>query len=399
MPNIKYPLSNLTRHVSFVAVLALLVPGVNAQQAAQQTPPVFTSEANVARIDVRVTDRSGKPIDDLRPEDVRVVENGTPRPVLLVQRIGAAGRSYAEAAQRTVAAEISTNQGAPRGQLYILLFDQDHITAGAEQKVRLAAERFLKDKVRPEDRVAVIGVPAPGPALPFTNNVRAALDQLQHVRGGLERMATGAAGEMTSYEAFEIMRGNDAVMQRFTLTSDNTNGVTRTSAIADSSKRQGLSLDEQRRLIKDNAQQLTNRLDGNARLFLSTAADVLRGFRSVDGRKTILLFSEGFYGDNVTSELRGLAAAAAEIYGVVYAFDLNTRLDTTGAEPVGNDVSSEISSRTATVGSVATDTGGQLVPDALSHLDDALGRVAAPRRKAGTSMACERAGAAQAAPP
>ena len=213
---------------SLVVSTLLLAPlAVGAQQAAPPAPPVFTSEANVARIDVRVTDRSGKPIDDLRPEEVRVVEGGATRPVLLVQRIAGAGRSYAEAAQRTVAAEISTNQGAPRGQLYILLFDQDHITAGAEQKVRLAAERFLKEKVRPEDRVAVFGVPAPGPSLPFTNNVRAALDQLQLVRGGLERLATGAAGDMTTYEAFEIMRGNDAVMQRFTLTSDNTNEIGR----------------------------------------------------------------------------------------------------------------------------------------------------------------------------
>lgn len=347
------------------------------QQPPAQAPVIFTSEANVARIDVRITDKSGKPITDLRQDEVQVLEGGVGRPVLMVQRIAEAGRTYAESAQRTVAAEISTNQGAPRGQLYVLLFDQEHITAGAEQKVRLAAERFLKDTVHAEDRVAIYGVPAPGPALTFTNNRATAVEQLQHIRGGLERLTTGAVGEMSTMEAYEVLRGNESVMTRFLITSDDTS-TSRASAIADMAKRQGLSLDEQRRLIRDNAQSIVTKFDGNARRFLQIAAEVLHTLRNVDGRKTILLFSEGFYGDNVTSETRSLAAAAAEVYGVIYAMDLNSRFDSLGAESSGTDIASEITSRTATVGSLAAETSGALIPDAISHLDSALGQLGTP---------------------
>ena len=50
------------------------------------------------------------------------------------------------------------NRGAPRGHLYLLVFDQRHIATGNEQIARRAAETFIKNRVRPSDRVAVIGL-------------------------------------------------------------------------------------------------------------------------------------------------------------------------------------------------------------------------------------------------
>lgn len=364
----------------FVTALltGLAVVSTAAQSSpAPQNPPIFTSAVDMARMDVRVTDASGKPITDLRPEEVQIIEGGVSRPVVLLQRIGEAGRNYAESAQRTVASEVSTNQGAPRGQLYLLLFDQEHITAGAEQKVRLAAERFIKERVLPQDRVAVVGIPAPGPSLAFTNNTRNAIEQLQHVRGGLTRLQTGAGGEITINEAYEILRGNEAIMTRFMLPSDDTT-TSRASAIADMAKKTGASMDEQRRTLQQAAQDIVTRADGDSRRFLQIASELLRSFRNVDGRKTIVLFSEGFHGDNVSTELRGLAAAAAEIYGVVYAFDLNARQDGTGTEATGSDTASEILSRTQSLGSLAGETSGALIPDALTHLDQALGALGTP---------------------
>ena len=116
-----------------------------------QTPasdrPVFRAGVDVVRLDIRVIDDSGKPVSDLRPDEVEVIDSGTKEPVVLFQHIAPAGRSNSEARQRTIAAEISTNQGAPRGHLYVLVFDQDHLTSGAEQRVRQSAEKFLRQQV------------------------------------------------------------------------------------------------------------------------------------------------------------------------------------------------------------------------------------------------------------
>jgi len=163
-------------------VLALPAAALQGQAPAPaQARPVFTSAANLARLDVEVVDANGRPIPDLRADEIQIVEGGGSRPILLLQRVADAGRTYAESAMRTIASEVSTNQGAPRGQLYVLLFDQEHISPGAEQKVRLAAEKFIKEKIRPEDRIAIYGVPQPGPALAFTNNAKNAVYELKRV--------------------------------------------------------------------------------------------------------------------------------------------------------------------------------------------------------------------------
>ena len=359
---------------------SLLIGFSAAALSAQDRPPVFTSTASVARLDVQIVDASGRPIPDIRADEVQVIEGGSKRPVLLIQHIADAGRTYAESAMRTIASEVSTNQGAPRGQLYILLFDQDHITAGAEQKVRLAAEKFIKEKIQPQDRVAIFGVPLPGPSQTFTNNARAAIDQLQNVRGGMNRMNASMQIEMTDYEAFAIQRGSEAVISRFLFLS--AEGTTsRTAALVDAiahSRRAGESQDALRRLVQENAKIVATRADGDSRRFLQTAAELLRSLRNVDGRKNILLFSEGFFGDNLTLELRNVAAAAAEVYGVVYAFDLNNRVTNMTDEPSGNDAAAEALARTESIGGLAADTNGALIPDAMSHLDDALGKLATP---------------------
>jgi VWFA-related protein len=357
-----------------LALAAGAVPG--AQQR-----PVFTTSVEVARLDVQVVDADGRPIQDLRPDEIRVTEAGDERPVLLLQHIADAGRSYVEAAQRTIASEVSTNQGAPRGQLYVLLFDQEHITPGGEQKARRAAERFIRERLQPQDRVAVYGVPLPGPAISFTNNTRAALAELEKVRGTMDRVNSGMQLEMTTYEAFAIQRGNEEVLTRFMTASPKGGSTSRASVLADAianGRREGESADALRRLVQENAKIAVTKADGDSRRFLQLAAEAIRSLRAVDGRKTILLFSEGFFSDNLATEMRATAAAAAEVYGVIYAFDLNDRVTQNGLEPSGNDAAAEALGRTESIGGLAADTNGELIMDASTHLDQALATLAAP---------------------
>ena len=130
----------------------------------QSEPPVFRSGVRLVRLDLRVLDNQGRAIADLRPDELRVTEGDVNRPIVLFQRVAGSGDSYVESAQRTIASEVSTNQGAPQGHLFVFLFDQDHISSGNEQPVRAAADAFLRDHVRRHDRVAVYGLPGPGPA-------------------------------------------------------------------------------------------------------------------------------------------------------------------------------------------------------------------------------------------
>ena len=296
---------------------------------------------------------------------------------MLFQHIAPAGRSNSEARQRTIAAEISTNQGAPRGHLYVLVFDQDHITSGAEQRVRQAAETFLRRRFTPEDRVAVYGLPGPGPSLPFTRELSAAVAQLKLVRGGLQRTLTPGERDMTVNEAYEVLRGNDAVINRFMTTQG---GSDRTGVLPDLGGRVagGTDLSTTRSLIVDQANLTVQNADAESRRFLDMVSQLLRQFRSVDGRKTVMLFSEGFHTDNISRSIKDVAAAAAETYSVIYSFDLNKRSESLSAVmPTGSDVAPEISNRLESLSQLSADTNGKVILDASTHLDQALDVVGA----------------------
>ncbi len=346
------------------------VPFLLLALLAQQTErPVFRSGVSVVRLDVRIVDEAGRSIPDIRQDEVRIVEGDTERPVVLFQRVAGSGGSYVEAAERTIAADVSTNQGAPQGQLFVLVFDQDHIRAGGEQPVRAAAEQFLRDHVRRQDRVAIYGLPGPGPAQPFTANLSGARQQLATVRGGLVRQANGPVAAMELSEAYEILRGNELVLSRFTtVRADNASPV----AGSDLTGRFAEDPAVFRRLLRENAQSIVTLADAESRRFLQDFADLLRSFRGIDGRKTVVLFSEGFYADNVSRELEEVAAAAAETFSVISSFDLNRRADVIASAASTSDEPVELTNRLGPLGGLAAETGGSLVKDAATRLTSAL---------------------------
>ena len=146
--------SGAMKHLASTAALVLCAMSAALAQSvvsnsARQSPITrsvahdLRTGSELVRVDVRVTDDQGRPITDLRPGEVKLEEEGAARPIVLFQHIEAPLGTYTEAAQRTIGAEVSTNQGAPQGHIYVLVFDEVHIRSGHEQKARLAAESFF----------------------------------------------------------------------------------------------------------------------------------------------------------------------------------------------------------------------------------------------------------------
>jgi VWFA-related protein len=359
-----------------------LAPAVAATQSGQPARPVFRSGAELVRLDVRVLDENGRPIPDLRADEIEVLEEGQPRAVLLFQHVEEPSGAYADVARRTIAGEVSTNQGAPRGHLYFLIFDQHHITSGNEQRARIAAERFLRTRIRPGDRVALYALPGPGPQVDFTGNVDRAVAELPKIRGSLERLSQGGLGAIRVHEAYEIGRGNQEILMRVAeRLSTQQAGTDVASSIAGRTGASGSTATTDanvfQALVKEDARGVVVRADAAARRFLLMVADVVRQLAPIEGRKTLVLFSEGFYPDHVTRELEQVAAAAAQSYAVIYSLDLNRReVDLRQEEPGGGDQQSETDSRLATLGSLAVETDGLLIKDVSANPGAALTRIA-----------------------
>ena len=320
------------------------------------------------RLDVRVTDDQGRPIRDLKQNEVQVIEDGEERPVLFFQHIAESTEPFLENVKHTVAGEVSTNQGAARGHLYVIVFDQQHITPGNEERARRAAQQFVRTRLRPGDRVAVYGIPGPGPELAFTGDPARAIAALNDVRGMAQVKESGVGGEISAFEAFQIARGDDKVLQSVVQRLREEFGLTDTGARMASAADDKTSADS----VKEDAQAIVDQLDGQSRRVLSMLSDLLQPLRAIEGRKTVFLISEGFIGDHLSREIDNVAAAAAQSYSVVYAIDLNSRvIDASADRPTGGDSANAVLDKINPLGSLAVETDGALIPDAGRRADQA----------------------------
>lgn len=375
----------MTRWPTAAACLTALVACAGAASAGQtpaaDAPPVFRSGVEIVRMDARMLDRSGRPVKDVRQDEVTVLENGQPRPIVFFQHLDEPDAPYVDVASRTIGAEVSTNRGAPRGHLYVLVFDQQHLSAGNEPRARLAAERFLRTRVRPGDRVALAAFPGPGITLTFTQDVERVIAELPRVRGDLDRLGQGVLGAMTTFEARQIIRGNDLVLSQVATRLAAQQGTTDVAGAgggggAGRGQSGGDPITTQ--LVREDAQTIVRREDEGSRQFLLALTALLRQLEGVEGRKAVVLVSEGFFVDNLSRDLERAAAAAARAYGVVYALDVNRRSDTLrDTAPTAGAAQNEVASRLESIGGLAAETDGTLFVDASSNLDAVFDRIAA----------------------
>jgi VWFA-related protein len=343
---------------------------------AVQPLPSFTAGVELVRLDVRVTDADGRPVRDLKQSEIEVIEGGVRRPVLLFQHIEEPAGSYADVASHTIAGEVSTNRGAARGHLYVLIFDQQHITPGNEQRARLAAQRFVRTRLKPGDRVAVYAIPGPGPQLAFTADGSRAIAELERVGGLAEAEQVGVLGTMTMYEAFQITRGDQVALQRVA-DRDQQSTVSDATSRPGAGAGAGTAATPLADLVREDARSIVNKADAQTRRMLAMLSDLLEPMRSIEGRKTVFLLSEGFYSDNVTRDIESVAAAAAQSYSVVFALDLNRRgADPAADQPGGGDAAAEVLDKLNPLGSLAVHTDGALILDAGQRADQAFAQAA-----------------------
>ena len=354
-----------------MAACALSLTAIARAQAPQPVP-TFKAGVELVRLDVQITDANGLPLRDVKADELEVFESGVRRPIIYFQHVEEPSDTYSDITRRTVSGDVSTNQRAARGHLYVFVFDQQHIAAGNEQRARIAAERFVRARLRPSDRAAVYLLPGPGLSSPFTSDADRIVGALRSMSGVAQAVENVPTGTMTLQEAYQIARGDQLTLQKV-------NDRVRAEGYAplDVSGRTQESDTVLNETIREEARTLTRTADGESRRVLALLRDILQPMRAIEGRKTVLFFSEGFNGDNLTRELDDVASAAAQSYSVISAVDLSRRgLDASSEQPTTTDRSIGIHDNMTPLGGLATATSGQLILDAYDRLDPALASIA-----------------------
>ena len=173
---------------AFVAVAAAvaLAGGQQTQTPPpqQQRPPVFSSGADVIRLDVSVLDKNRRPVRGLELEDFTVTEDGTPQRVVAIAAVDVAEHDPAPSAwMRHVPPDITTNDLVDQvgdGRLFAIVLDDVNIPwddLDIIQGARMAA-RYIVDSLGPSDIAAVVFPRDAGLTVDFTSDRRKLLEAI-----------------------------------------------------------------------------------------------------------------------------------------------------------------------------------------------------------------------------
>ncbi len=138
------------------------------------------------RVDAIVTDKQGRPVADLKPEDFEVLEDGKPQSIETFKLIRVDGNPPpGEAAPREINSIYAEESEARRDdvRLFVIFFDDYHARLGASLAVKEPLVKFIETQVGPLDMIAMMYPLDPLRAVSFTRNKKAVIQQILSWQG------------------------------------------------------------------------------------------------------------------------------------------------------------------------------------------------------------------------
>ncbi len=251
--------------VASALTIALLAPiAAQQKQPPKQQGDVVRVDTNLVNIDVIVTDKAGRQVTDLKPEDFEVSEDGKKRQVTHFLYVAAGFPSSDTAPNPEAPKKIGEREpikpvALEREQVrrtVVLVIDDLGLSFESFDYARKALAKFVNEQMQPTDLVAILRTSAGiGILQQFTsdkNQLRAAIERVRwnpQGRGGIS-----PAGEMN-----EASIGAD---------------------------------------IRDNIQYREEAEESRAGVYsvgtLGTVRSIVKGMGEMPGRKSIVLISEAF---------------------------------------------------------------------------------------------------------
>ncbi|HEX3253295.1 MAG TPA: VWA domain-containing protein [Pyrinomonadaceae bacterium] len=260
----------------FVIILLLAFPSF----AHAQEDEVVKVKSNLVNIDVIVKDKKGKYISDLKAEDFVVTENGQPQKVEFfdapLSGSTEAHKAVAAGGVETTAAPPTT---APRNYVSLVLdFQTTDVTN--LKPVREGAIKYVRERVTDADAVALLTV---------THGLRMVQTFTQdkpRLIAALENL--GASADSKNFEQRDIAE-NISNLRDF-LNSAPPGGNITTNAGGSAQARVMIA----QRVLAQFIQLRTALSLQQARPVLAALAALAEGLRPIPGKKTVVLFSQGF---------------------------------------------------------------------------------------------------------
>lgn len=262
---------------------------------------------NLVQVDAVVTDKNGKPVTDLRPEEVEIHENGKPQKITSFSYVSLDSGAPAESSA-LVKPTASTSSVPPVKlrpeqvrRTMALLVDDLGLSLESVHFVRAALKKFVDQNLQPNDLVAIVrSTGGVGALQQFTSDKRllyAAIDSLKWYPRG--------RGKRSTFDPIEgvpaaPIRGGPPVLK-----DDDPSGT-----------------------LKEDLEQF--RIDRITNGTLGAINYVVHGLKELPGRKSIVLITDGFPicgpGDpttceEMTAQMRAITDMANRSSVMIYTMD------------------------------------------------------------------------------
>jgi VWFA-related protein len=351
------------------AIVASLIVAYASALSAQQQPPTFRAGTDLVEVDVIVRDKSGTFVRDLSPDDFTIEESGARQEIQqFYLRLTDASSLPPGPAPRVLGPRPADTASS---RVFVVIFDDQHLSPAGFKRTQAAAEILFSKYFRSGD---IGGVLVHGRIVHdrLTTDREELITAVRKAKPNLasnSRMFDAQSWpRLSEIEAVRIIVNADGGVLNQVLTRACTEDVSacRFADIA----------------VQGKAQKMAAESRAESSRTLQTIAAALNGLARFDGRKTILLMSEGFIAEEswpIVHDAVGLAARAnARIY-TLDARGLDRPLRTVrDVEPLGTDTMGSLLEKMEfgadAINSLAVDTGG-FVAKNVNIFDKAIDRI------------------------
>ena len=179
----------MRRAVLALLVVVAMVPVLRSAQASQApTQPAFRAGTTLVEVSAIVT-HDGRPVTDLRADEVTVFDNGEPQALVAFERV-----------------DLGRGEVAAQRRDFVVVLDDLHIHPARTQPAIDAALAFI-ERLGPHDRLAVVTTGPPDDVLDLTTDREVARASVRRMRGA-SLTASVVPGEFESRgrAAMDILR-------------------------------------------------------------------------------------------------------------------------------------------------------------------------------------------------
>lgn len=306
---------------TLILLLPIFTFSQNPTPTPEDTEDVVKISTTLIQLDVTVTDKKGNPVRDLKPDEVEIYENGVKQDISNFTFISSVREKTVEAADPKIPNLPSKVRPEQIRRTIALVVDDLTLSFQSSYFVQRALKKYVDEQMQDGDLVAIIRTGAGIGALQqFTNDKRMLYAAIEKVRWN-----PVGSGEISAFSPLEPDLPID----------------TNTAATSD-----------------DNDDSSVNDVNDFRESIFATGTlgainYVVRGMKELPGRKSVMLFSDGFAifnrGRNglnqysrVLDSLRRLVDAANRASVVIYT------LDARGLVAPGLTAQDDLSGKTAT---------------------------------------------------